>query len=31
MWGDLFNSLDRNTTQIRVQALSDYIKTMQTK
>jgi cytochrome c553 len=31
MWGDLFNSLDRNTAQIRVQALSDYIKAMQTK
>ena len=31
MWGDLFNSLDRNTTQIRVQALSDYIKGLQTK
>jgi len=31
MWGDLFNSLDRNTAQIRVQALSDYIKDLQTK
>jgi cytochrome c553 len=31
MWGDLFNSLDRNTSQIRVQALSDYIKALQTK
>jgi mono/diheme cytochrome c family protein len=31
MWGDLFNSLDRNTAQIRVQALSDYIKAMQAK
>jgi cytochrome c553 len=31
MWGDLFNSLDRNTSQIRVQALSDYIKGLQTK
>jgi cytochrome c553 len=31
MWGDLFNSLDRNTSQIRVQALSDYIKGLQTR
>jgi mono/diheme cytochrome c family protein len=31
MWGDLFNSLDRNTAQIRVQALSDYIKGLQVK
>ena len=31
MWGDLFNSLDRNTAQIRVQALTDYIKAMQSK
>lgn len=31
MWGDLFNSLNRDTTQIRIQALSDYIKAMQQK
>lgn len=31
MWGDLFRYLNRDTAQIRVQALSDYIKGMQTK
>jgi len=31
IWGELFSSLDRNTAQIRVQALSDYLKGMQTK
>jgi mono/diheme cytochrome c family protein len=31
IWGGLFSSLDRNTTQIRIQALSDYLKGMQTK
>ncbi len=31
MWGELFRSLNRDTAQIRVQALSDYIKGMQTK
>jgi mono/diheme cytochrome c family protein len=31
MWGGLFSSLDRNTTQIRIQGLSDYLKGMQTK
>jgi len=29
MWGGLFSSLDRNTTQIRIQALSDYLKGIQ--
>ena len=29
MWGDLFRSLNRDTAQIRVQALSDYLKKMQ--
>jgi mono/diheme cytochrome c family protein len=29
MWGDLFRSLNRDTAQIRVQALSDYLKGMQ--
>jgi cytochrome c553 len=31
MWGGLFSSLDRNTAQIRVQALSDYLKSLQKK
>lgn len=31
MWGDLFRSLDRDTAQIRVQALSNLIKGMQSK
>ena len=31
MWGDLFRSLNRDTAQIRVQALSDLIKGMQAK
>lgn len=29
MWGELFRGLSRDTAQIRVQALSDYIKAMQ--
>ena len=29
MWGELFRALDRNTAQIRVQALSDYLKGIQ--
>jgi len=29
MWGELFRSLDRNTAQIRIQALSDYLKGIQ--
>lgn len=29
MWGDLFRSLDRETAQLRVAALTDYIKTLQ--
>lgn len=29
MWGDLFRSLNRDTAQIRIQALSDYLKGMQ--
>jgi mono/diheme cytochrome c family protein len=31
MWGDLFRSLNRDTAQIRVQALSDYLKGLQQK
>ena len=31
MWGDLFRSLNRDTAQIRVQALSDFLKGMQVK
>jgi mono/diheme cytochrome c family protein len=31
VWGGLFSALDRNTTEIRIQALSDYLKGMQTK
>jgi mono/diheme cytochrome c family protein len=31
MWGDLFRSLSRDTAQIRVQELSDYLKSMQVK
>jgi mono/diheme cytochrome c family protein len=31
MWGDLFRALNRDTAQIRVQALSDLIKGMQTR
>lgn len=31
MWGELFRSLSRDTAQIRVQALSDHIKSMQVK
>ena len=30
MWGGLFNSLSRDTAQLRVAALSDYLKTLQT-
>ena len=29
MWGELFRALDRNTAQIRIQALSDYLKGIQ--
>jgi mono/diheme cytochrome c family protein len=29
IWGDLFRSLDRETAQLRVAALSDYIKSLQ--
>jgi mono/diheme cytochrome c family protein len=29
MWGTLFNSLNRDTAQLRVAALADYIKGMQ--
>jgi len=29
MWGELFRALSRDTAQIRVQALSDYLKGMQ--
>ena len=29
MWGSLFRDLNRDTAQIRVQALSDYLKGMQ--
>ena len=29
MWGELFRSLDRDTAQIRIQGLSDYLKTLQ--
>lgn len=29
MWGELFRSLDRNTAALRVQALSDYLKSLQ--
>jgi cytochrome c553 len=29
MWGDLFRSLNRDTAQIRVAALAEYLKTMQ--
>ena len=31
MWGSLFRDLSRDTAQIRVQALSDYLKGLQTK
>lgn len=31
MWGDLFRGLDRDTAQIRVQALNDYLKSIQQK
>jgi mono/diheme cytochrome c family protein len=29
MWGDLFRSLNRDTAQIRVEALAQYLKAMQ--
>ena len=29
MWGELFRALSRDTAQIRVQALSDYVKGLQ--
>ena len=29
MWGDLFRSLNRDTAQIRVEALTQYLKSMQ--
>lgn len=29
MWGDLFRSLNRDTAQLRIAALSDYLKAMQ--
>lgn len=29
MWGDLFRSLNRDTAQIRIQALAEYLKAMQ--
>jgi mono/diheme cytochrome c family protein len=29
MWGDLFRSLNRDTAQIRIQALADYLRKMQ--
>jgi mono/diheme cytochrome c family protein len=31
MWGDLFKSLSRDTALIRVQGLSDYLKSLQVK
>lgn len=31
MWGELFRALDRDTAQIRIQALSDHLKSMQVK
>ncbi len=30
MWGSLFNSLNRDTAQLRIAALADYLKSMQT-
>jgi mono/diheme cytochrome c family protein len=29
MWGDLFRSLNRDTDQLRIAALADYLKTIQ--
>ena len=29
MWGELFRSLNRDTAQIRIQALAEYLKAMQ--
>ncbi|OFW47012.1 MAG: hypothetical protein A3J29_09615 [Acidobacteria bacterium RIFCSPLOWO2_12_FULL_67_14b] len=29
MWGGLFNSLNRDTTQLRIAALADYLKSLQ--
>jgi mono/diheme cytochrome c family protein len=31
MWGDLFRALSPDTAQIRIQALSEYVKQMQVK
>jgi mono/diheme cytochrome c family protein len=31
MWGELFRSMDRQTAEIRVQALNDYLKSLQEK
>ena len=31
MWGDVFRSLDRDMAQIRISALTEYLKTLQTK
>jgi len=31
MWGELFRALDQNTAEIRVQALSDYLRGLQVK
>lgn len=31
IWGTLFRSLDQNTAQIRIQGLSDYLKSLQVK
>ena len=31
IWGGLFSALDQNTKEIRIQALSDYLKGIQTK
>lgn len=30
MWGSLFNSLNRDTAQLRIAGLADYLKAMQT-
>ena len=31
MWGELFREMDRGTSEIRVQALNDYLKSLQQK
>ena len=31
MWGELFREMDRQTAEIRVQALNDYLKSLQQK